>query len=234
MLAKARMAASEKGYENGIRAMPVKERMAASKKGYENGLGAMPAESRMAAREKEYEKGSGAMSAAERMAVSEKGSNKARSETSNNKMGIKWETRYTEFERCIVMPEERTTLHTWQQYQLSNGSKGLNDKIWKELAKNEGSTVWSDRRVKLFDCVSQKRCDKLGNKWESKYAEFKQCLVMPGRGTTLYSWQSCQLSTGAASLNAKIQKEIEENKEGTVWSKQRPILVNCIAQKRRE
>jgi hypothetical protein len=91
--------------------MPVKERMAASKKGYENGLGAMPAESRMAAREKGYEKGSGAMSAAERMAVSEKESNKARSEASNNKMGIKWETRYTEFERCIVMPEEGTTLN---------------------------------------------------------------------------------------------------------------------------
>ena len=129
------------------------------------------------------------------------------------------------------MPKKETQLYTWQENQLSNGSKGLNNKIWKELAKNEGSTVWSDWRVKLFDCISQKRCDKLGNKWESKYAEFKQCLVMPGRGSTLYSWQSCQLSTGAASLNAKIRKELAENK-GSKRSERRVKLANCVEQKR--
>ncbi len=63
------MAASEKGYENGLGAMSAEERMAASEKGYENGLGAMSAEERKAA----YENGIGAMSAEERMAGSAKG-----------------------------------------------------------------------------------------------------------------------------------------------------------------
>ena len=44
MSADEKMAASEKGYENGLGAMSAKERMAASKKGYENGLGSMSAE----------------------------------------------------------------------------------------------------------------------------------------------------------------------------------------------
>ena len=48
----ARMAASEKGYENGLGAMSAEERMAAGQKGYDNGLGAMSVEERMAASEK--------------------------------------------------------------------------------------------------------------------------------------------------------------------------------------
>jgi hypothetical protein len=35
-------------------------------------------------------------------------------------------------------------------------------------------------------------------------------------------------------LNAKIQKEIEENKGSTVWSDWRERLYDCVAQKRRE
>jgi hypothetical protein len=34
---------------------------------------------------------------------------------------------------------------------------------------------------------------------------------MPEVGTPLYKWQSQQLSNGAYSLNAKIQKELAEN-----------------------
>jgi hypothetical protein len=65
-----RMAAIEKGYENGIGAMAAEERMAAGQKGYENGIGAMSAEARMAAGEK-------SMLAA----------------------GIAWEEKYAEFKR---------------------------------------------------------------------------------------------------------------------------------------
>ncbi len=61
------MPAGERGYENGIWAMPAKARTAAREKGYEIGIMAMSAEARMAAREKGF---------------------KARSKVSNDKMGI--------------------------------------------------------------------------------------------------------------------------------------------------
>jgi hypothetical protein len=56
------------------------------------------------------------------------------------------------------MPEKGTRLYTWKQ-QFSNGTGGLNAKIRKELEENEGSTIWSEQRVKLFNCVEQKRCE---------------------------------------------------------------------------
>ena len=79
----------------------------------------------------------------------------------------------------MVMPEEGTKIHTWQSFQLRNCHARLNAKIKKELAENEGSTMWSDR-------VLQKKCDEFGNKWESKYAEFGRCAKMPAKGTTPY------------------------------------------------
>jgi hypothetical protein len=103
--------------------------------------------------------------------------------------------------------------------------KGLNAKIQKELAENEGSTVWSDRRERL---------DKIANKWETKYAEFESYNGMPAGGTTLYSCQAAQLSNGSNGLNAKILKELAENEEGTVWSERRARLDNCVTQKRRD
>ena len=69
MSAEERMAASEKGYENGLGAMSAEERKAAGEKGYENGIGMMSAEERIAASEKGYENELGAMSAEERKAV---------------------------------------------------------------------------------------------------------------------------------------------------------------------
>jgi hypothetical protein len=57
---------------------------------------------------------------------------------------------------------------------------------------------------------------------------------MPAVGIKLYTWQSNQMSTGAGSLNAKIQKELEENEGSTMWSDRRARLDNCVAQKRRE
>ena len=146
------MSAEEKmaAYENGIGSMSAEEKMAASEKGYENGLGAMSAEERMAVSEKGYENGLGAISTEERMTASEKGS-------SNDKMGIKWEKKYVEFVLYDGMPERGTPLHNWQALQLSNKPASLNAKIQEERAENKGSTIWSERRVQLSDCVEQKR-----------------------------------------------------------------------------
>ena len=111
MLAKERMVASEKGYENGIGAMSAKARMAASEKGYKNGLGTMSAEARMAARKK------------------------------GDKMGIAWEKKYAEFKSYDGMPEKGTPLYIWQSHQLSNTRDNLNAKIREEIAENKGSTT---------------------------------------------------------------------------------------------
>ena len=85
--------------------MSADERMAASEKGYENGLGAMSAKERMAAGEKGYENGFGAMSAKARTAARKKGS-------SNDEINNAWEKKYAEFKRCVEMPEKGTPLHT--------------------------------------------------------------------------------------------------------------------------
>ena len=175
-------------------------------KGYKNGISLMSDEERKAASEKGYENGIGAMSAEEWMAVRKKGS-------FNDKMGIAWERKFIEFKRCVEMPERGTPLYNWQVYQLRNTQVDcLNAKIWKEIEENEGSTIWSKRRVKLSDCVEQMNHAKIGNTWVRKFVEFKRCVEMPERGTPLYNWQAYQLSNGASSLNAKIRKEIEENK----------------------
>jgi hypothetical protein len=114
---------------------------------------------------------------------------------------------------------------------LGNGDGSLNAKIQEEIEENEGSE-WSERRVKLSDCVEQKNRVKMGIAWEEKYAEFESYDGMPERGTTLYNWQSQQLGNGNGSLNAKIQEEIEEN-EGSEWSEQKVKLSDCVEQKNR-
>ena len=75
----------------------------------------------------------------------------------------------------------------------------MNSKILKEMEEYKGSTVWSDRRVRLFDCVEQKNRTKIGNAWERKYAEFESYDGMPKRRTKLYNWEQNQLSNGAGS-----------------------------------
>ena len=119
-----------------------------------------------------------------------------------DKMGIAWEKKYAKFKSYDGMPEKRTPLYTWQQSQLSNGAGSLNAKIREEIAENKGSTIWSERRVKLSDCVEQKNCAKMGIAWEKKNAEFESYNRMLERGTPLFNWQSNQLSTGAGCLNA--------------------------------
>ena len=90
------------------------------------------------------------------------------------KLDNKWEQKYAEFERCMEMPTENSKLYNWQHNQLNTGAGGLDAKIQREIAENEGSTMWSDRRVRLCDCIGQKKknCAKLDNKWEQKYAMF--------------------------------------------------------------
>ena len=125
-------------------------------------------------------------------------------------------------------------LHTWQKTQLGNGHASLNAMIRKELVENKGSTIWSERRVKLFDCIEQKNRTKIGNAWEEKYDEFESYDGMPERGTKLYIWQQNQLRNARFSLNAKIRKELADYKGSTVWSERRVKLFDCVSQKRRE
>ena len=85
--------------------------------------------------------------------------------------------------------------------------------------------------MKLSDCVEQKNREKISNAWEKKYAEFKSYDGMPEKGTTLHTWQKNQLSNGPVSLNAKIRKELAENKGSFIWSERRVKLANCVEQK---
>ena len=136
----------------------------------------------------------------------------------DDKMGIRWEKKYAEFESYDGMPERGTPQFNWQQNQLSDGAGSLNAKIREELAENKESAIWSERRVKLANCVEQKNCVKIGNAWERKYAEFESYDGMPERGTPQINWQEHQLSkTHGSCVNAKIQKEIEEDEGSTVW-----------------
>jgi hypothetical protein len=74
------------------------------------------------------------------------------------KIGIAWEEKYAEFKRCVEMPNKGTPPHNWQKTQLSNTHGScLNANIQKELAENKGSTVWSEHRVKLANCMEQKK-----------------------------------------------------------------------------
>jgi hypothetical protein len=102
-------------------------------------------------------------------------------------------------------------LNNWQKTQLSNGLFSLNAKIRKEIAENEGSTVWSERRVKLSDFVEQKNRAKIGNAWEEKYAQFVSYDGMLKKGTPLYTWQQNELNNGHPScLNANSEGACRE------------------------
>ena len=178
------MAASEKGYENGLGAMSAEERMAARKKGDTMGI----AWERKYAEFKLYEgmpeKGTtlytwhqsqlsnthpSCLNAKIREEIEEnKGSTVWRErrvklsdcvvQKNRDKMGIAWERKYAEFKLYEGMPEKGTTLYTWHQSQLSNTHPScLNAKIREEIEENKGSTVWRERSVKLANCVAQKR-----------------------------------------------------------------------------
>jgi len=88
----------------------------------------------------------------------------------------------------------------------------LNAKIREEIAENKGSTIWSERRVKLSDCVKQKNRAKIGNAWEKKYTEFESYDEMLERGTPQFNWQQNQLSNGPGSLNVRFGRSLQRIK----------------------
>jgi Zn ribbon nucleic-acid-binding protein len=153
----------------------------------------------------------------------------------DDKMAISWEKKFVEFVSYNGMPEIGTPLYNWKYQQLSNTHAScLNAKIQKELAENEGRTIWRERRVKLSDCVEQKNRAKMGIGWEKKFVEFVSYNGMPEIGTPLYNWQSHQLSnTHASCLNAKIREELAENGGRTIWRERRVKLSDCVEQKNR-
>jgi hypothetical protein len=187
MSAEERMAASEKGYENGLGARSAEARTAARKKGSSNDKSGISWEKKYTEFEsydgmpergtplytwqsqqlnnthasclnakirKEMEENEGSTIWRERrVKLSDCLEQKNRA-----KMGIVWERKFVEFESYDEMPEKGTPLYNWQMNQLGNAyGICLNAKIRKEEAENKGSTVWSERRVKLAKCVAQKR-----------------------------------------------------------------------------
>ena len=90
--------------------------------------------------------------------------------------GTVWSDRKDKLERCIekkysesgsrstqsskIMPgcQRQVPSYTWQFCQFSSF---LDDKIAKEIAENDGGTVWSNRKDKLKRCIAQKKAKAL-------------------------------------------------------------------------
>ena len=90
----------------------------------------------------------------------------------------------------------RQARHIWQRDQLAK----FDGKIKKEIAANEGSTLW---RARLLACSVKKNHDM----WEVQYAELDNYDRMPETSSTSYIWQKNQLSR----FDGKIKKEIAAN-----------------------
>jgi hypothetical protein len=57
------------------------------------------------------------------------------------------------------MPARGTKEYNWIQIQLKSGPAGLDAKIKKEIAMNEGGTMWRDRKLRLAGfIVTKKEC----------------------------------------------------------------------------
>ncbi len=65
----------------------------------------------------------------------------------------KWEVKHAEFEDYDVMPKRGSAIYKWQRNQLDR----YEARIKKGIAANEDSTVWSNRRTKLDDCIAKKK-----------------------------------------------------------------------------
>ncbi len=52
---------------------------------------------------------------------------------------------------------------------MSSEPSDLDAMIEKEKEANEGSTVWSSRKVRLINCIALKSSVKHSNKWEENY-----------------------------------------------------------------
>jgi hypothetical protein len=164
-----RKVASEKGYKNGIGAMSAEERMAARKKGSSNNKMGIAWERKFVEFKRCLEmpeRGTplynwqayqlrntqvDCLNAKIRKEIEENEGNTVWSkwrvkhsdcveQMNRAKIGNTWERKFVEFKRCVEMPE-----------------RGTPAKIRKEIEENKGSTEWSERRVKLSNCVAQKR-----------------------------------------------------------------------------
>ena len=62
----------------------------------------------------------------------------------------KWEEQYVEFKTCVENAVG-SKLYNWKQNWLNK----VDAMIEKEIAENEASTVWTDRKARLVDCVAQ-------------------------------------------------------------------------------
>ena len=89
------------------------------------------------------------MSAEERTAAGQKGYENRIAKGRYNK----WEEQYAEFKDYDGMPKRGSTLSNWKKNQLAR----FVDRIKKEIAANNGSTVWSDRITKLEDYIAKKK-----------------------------------------------------------------------------
>ncbi len=77
----------------------------------------------------------------------------------------------------------------------------MDHKIEKKIVAKEGSTMWSERKVRLFHCVALKSSVMRSDKWEEKYAEFEAYDGMPAEGTKSYYWKQSKLSNGPPGLD---------------------------------
>ena len=127
--------------------------------------------------------------------------------------------------RLDMLPQDGSPSHTHMiNYFIKYRKNGIGAMSAEErmAASKKGVMAASEKRSSN---------DKMGIAWEKKYDEFKTCVEMSERGTPLYTWQQTQLSnTHVSCLNAKIWKEIEENKGSTEWSEWRVNLSDCVEQ----
>jgi hypothetical protein len=113
----------------------------------------------------------------------------------------------------VMLAEER----------VAAGKKGYENGLGVMLAEKRMSAgkKWYENGIGKMS--AEERTDK----WDEQYAAFKNYVKMPKSTSMLYKWQQNQLSR----FDAKIKKEIAENKEGTTWSDRRTRLLACIAKK---
>jgi hypothetical protein len=163
---------------------------------------------------KGYENRIGAMLVKERMAASEKG-------YKNGLGAMSAEEKTAAYENGIGAMSAKERIAA---YENGIGSMSAKERMAASKKGNKnGLGAMSAEENKM----------RMGIVWEEKYAEFKRCVGMPEIGTQLHNWQKNQLgNTHASCLNAKIQKEIEEN-EGSICREWRVKLSDCVVQKNR-
>jgi hypothetical protein len=123
---------------------------------------------------------------------------KIKKEIYANERSTVWSDRKVRFGNCIGQKLSVKCSNMWEEYyavfkghdgmlatgiKLSRGPSGLDAVIEEEIEEKEGSTLWSDRKVRLANCNALKSIVKHSNKWEENYTEFKADDRMPAIGT---------------------------------------------------